>query len=250
MPARWHETYNDLPAEIFGLAGADDDTDDGGRLLPKPKENTMSIKRWPLISIILLLLFIRPVFGSDALSPLETIRGPIDTIVTILNDPAFKSPKQREAQRSKIWEVASSLFDFTEISRRTIGKSWNRFSSEEQSRFTDVFSQFLGNTYIDKIQGEYHNEKIEFVDELVRGPLALARTKLLRESLQIPIDYRMKQINGSWRIYDILVENGVSLVKNYRVQFQSILNRETPAQLIQRLEKKLEEQRAALPSAK
>lgn len=210
----------------------------------------MTNKRWPWISILLVFLFTQPLFGSGSLSPLETIKGPIDTIIKILNDPAFKTPKQREAQRSKIWEVASVMFDFPEISRRTIGKSWDRFSSEEKSRFTDVFSQFLGNTYIDKIQGEYHNEKIEFVDELVRGSLALARTKLQRESLEIPIDYRMKHINGNWRIYDILVENGVSLVKNYRVQFQSILNKETPAQLIQRLEKKLEEQRAELPPPK
>ncbi len=210
----------------------------------------MTIKRWPLIGLVLVLFFAEPLFGSESLSPLETIKGPIDTIVDILNDPAFKSAKQKEVQRSKIWEVASALFDFPEISRRTIGKSWKRFSADEQTRFTDVFAQFLGNTYIDKIQGEYHNEKIEYVDELVRGSLALARTKLLRESLAIPIDYRMKQIDGSWRIYDILVENGVSLVKNYRVQFQSILNKETPAQLIQRLEKKLEEQGATLPSAK
>jgi phospholipid transport system substrate-binding protein len=60
----------------------------------------------------------------------------------------------------------------------------------------------------------------------------------------MPVDYRMKQVNGQWKIYDVLVENGVSLVKNYRVQFTSALQKESPAQLIQRLEKKLDGQTA------
>ena len=76
----------------------------------------------------------------------------------------------------------------------------------------------------------------------------MVRTKLRRETLEIPIDYRMKKIDGVWKIYDILVENGVSLVKNYRVQFSSILKNETPGQLIKRLEEKLAEQETNTPN--
>ena len=89
------------------------------------------------------------------------------------------------------------------------------------------------------MQGEFHNEQIDFDKELVKGSKALVRTRLRRETTEIPIDYRMQQIDGDWKIYDILVENGVSIVKNYYVQFNSMLQEGTPAQLIERLEKKL-----------
>ena len=206
----------------------------------------MTIKRWVCAGFAILLLISSPAAGAESLSPLETLKGPIDKIVTMLNDPSYHDPGKKEEQRNKIWEVARPLFDFNELSRRTLGQDWERFSEKEKERFTEVFSEFLGNTYIDKIQGEYHNEKIVFVTELVRGPVALARTKLLRESLEIPIDYRMKQVDGNWKVYDVLVENGVSLVQNYRVQFKSILQKNTPADLIQRLEKKLEAQRTSV----
>lgn len=196
---------------------------------------------------ILAVLLTGPLFAADteSLTPLETIQGPINEIITVLNDPVYAETDKKSLQREKIWQAAKPLFDFEEISQRTIGKEWTRFSDSERERFTAVFSEFLANTYIDKIQGEYHNEKIAFLNELVRNDIALARTKLIRDSLEIPIDYRMRRIGKDWKVYDILVENGVSLVKNYRVQFLSILQNETPAQLISRLEKKLKEQKAA-----
>ena len=76
---------------------------------------------------------------------------------------------------------------------------------------------------------------------MVRGSKALVRTRLRRQATEIPIDYRMQQIDGNWKVYDILVENGVSIVKNYYVQFNSMLQENTPKQLIERLEKKMTE---------
>lgn len=199
----------------------------------------MITQRWIWALLAIVLIASQPAAGAQTMTPLETIKGPINEIMGLLNDPAYKAPDQKSVQREKMWALARPMFDFNEISRRTVGKAWKDFTPAEQAHFTDVFAQFLGNTYIDKIQGGYQNEKIVFLSELVREPKAIARTKLLRESLEIPIDYRMKRIEGNWKIYDVLVENGVSLVKNYRVQFRSILQKETPAQLIERLEKKL-----------
>lgn len=170
---------------------------------------------------------------------MQTLEGPIKQIIDVLNNPDFKGPEKKAEQRDKIWTIARPVFDFDEISRRAIGKSWQNFSDEQKRRFTAVFTKFLGDTYIDKLQGEYHNESIDFEKELVKGNKALVRTRLRRENLVIPIDYRMQQINGCWKIYDILVENGVSIVKNYYVQFNSMLQENTPAQLIEKLEKKL-----------
>jgi phospholipid transport system substrate-binding protein len=205
-------------------------------------ENSMTPKRWLLALCIVLLLVVQAPANAEVLSPLAALKGPIDEIIQVLNSPAYRAPDQRANQRNKIWEIASPMFDFTEISRRSVGKPWSKFSDQEKTRFTKVFSKFFGGTYIDKLQGEYHNEKIDFGKELIKGDRALVRTRLLRESTAIALDFRMKQIDGRWKIYDVLVENGVSLVKNYRVQFASALQKETPAQLIEELEKRLAEQ--------
>jgi len=185
------------------------------------------------------LLFGYTTVPAAAPNPMETVKVKIDQVIEVLNDPQYHKPAKRDEQRDKIWEIASPLFDFKEISRRTVGPGWERFSEEQKERFTQVFTQFLGNSYIDKMQGEYHNERIVYLKELVREPQALVRTQLVRENVALPIDYRMKLEDGQWKIYDILVENGVSIVQNYRVQFQSILQKESPGQLIERLEQKL-----------
>ena len=110
-----------------------------------------------------------------------------------------------------------------------------------------MFAQFLGNTYIDKIQGEYHNERIVYLgQDFYSDVYAEVKTHIVRETLEIPVDYRMfKNKDGIWKVYDIIVE-GVSLVKNYRTQFASILRTKKPAQLIEQLNEKLAEQNRRL----
>jgi phospholipid transport system substrate-binding protein len=207
-----------------------------------PWEASMIKRSWILVLTIILWLAGPSWANAVPKRPMETLEGPFNQIIEVLKDPAYRGPDKKALQRDKIWEIASPFFDFKEISQRAIGKSWSTFTPDEKKRFTSIFSEFLGNTYIDKIQGEYRNDKIDFEKELVRGKKALVRTRLRRESADIPIDYRMQEVDGVWKIYDILVENGVSIVKNYYVQFNSMLRDGTPAQLIERLEKKLSTQ--------
>ncbi len=206
----------------------------------------MTHKRWITALFAVFFAIGQAAASAGAPTPMQTVKERIDQIIAVLNDPQYHAPAKKEVQRDKIWEISKSMFDFTEISRRTVGPKWNSFTDAEKSRFTDVFAQFLGNTYIDKMQGEYHNEQVEYLQEIVKEPQALVRTQLKRENTALPLDYRMRQTQDGWKIYDILVENGVSIVQNYRVQFQSILQKETPAQLIARLEVKLKEQGSQL----
>ncbi len=207
----------------------------------------MKFYQWPFISCLFILLFCTALANAAAVSPTASIKGPIDQIIGVLNDPQFQPPEKKTDQRQKIWQIARPMFDAQLLSKRVIGKPWNSFSAKEKSQFTDIFARFLGTTYIEKMQGQYSNVSISYDKELIKGDRALVRTKVIRENLEIAIDYRMRQTNGLWKIYDVLVDNGISLVRNYRVQFSSILQNETPAQLIKRLEEKLagQEQPAA-----
>lgn len=204
----------------------------------------MALKFRVLIICGLFLISGLAIAGAKEIPPMETLKGPIDQIISILNDATYNNADKRAVQRQRIWEIASPVFNFNEISRRAVGKPWAKFSPEEKSRFSSVFSEFFRATYIDKLQGEFNDEQVVFDKELVKGPKALVRTRLRRQSIEIPIDYRMHQVNGTWKIYDILIDNGVSLVKNYRVQFTSMLKNNTPAQLIESLEKKLTVQKS------
>lgn len=185
--------------------------------------------------------------SAEAPDPMAVIKAPIDQVILILNDPQYQVAGSKAVQRNEIWKAVYPMFDFREISRRAVARHWKKFTDTEKSAFIDVFAQFLGNTYIDKIQGEYHNEQVVYVGQAFhKDTYAEVRTQLVRESIETPVNYRMlKNKSDQWKVYDITVE-GVSLVKNYRTQFASILKKETPEQLIQRLEKKLTEQNKQL----
>lgn len=193
-------------------------------------------------SLAVLMLMTFPA-AAISMEPIEAIKAPIDIVIAILNHPQYKVAGAKSAQRDEIWKNVKPMFDFEEISKRTVARNWSDFSATERAAFTEVFAQFLGNTYIDKIQGEYHNERIVYLgQDFYSDVYAEVKTHIFRETVEIPVNYRMiKGGDGQWKIYDIIIE-GVSLVKNYRTQFASILKKEKPAQLIQRLNEKLVEQ--------
>jgi phospholipid transport system substrate-binding protein len=217
--------------------------------VPKIEVNDSEVSMIPKKTVYIWILFVLLTVPMTvfAMEPMEIIQGPIDEVVEILNDPKYVGKGNESAQREEIWETVKPMFNFEEISKRAVARKWRDFSDDEKAEFTDVFSQFLGNTYIDKIQGEYHNEKIVYLEQNFHSDAyAEVKTKLLRENIEIPVNYRMIKKGGEpWRVYDIIVE-GVSLVKNYRVQFTNILKKESPAQLIERLNKKLVEQNKEL----
>jgi phospholipid transport system substrate-binding protein len=202
------------------------------------KPNTFVLNS--IVTIIALLLVSTAMAAPP--EPLDAIKGPIDTVISILNDPVYKDVNLKSEQRDKIWQSVSAIFDFDEISMRAVARNWKKFTPEERKAFSAVFSKFLGNTYVDKIQGEFHNEEIVYVgQEIIKAGRAIAKTLIKRETIEIPVDYRLKLMDGQWRVYDVAVE-GISLVKNYRTQFSQLLKKESPAELIKRLEKKLAEQ--------
>lgn len=194
-------------------------------------------------------VFLVMAFPAAAVSmePMEVIKVPVDTVIAILNDPQYKVTGTKSAQRDEIWKIVKPMFDFVEIAKRAVARNWSDFNEAEKDAFTDVFAQFLGNTYIDKIQGEYHNEQIVYLgQDFYSDTYVEVKTQIVRETLTIPVNYRMlKDRDGQWKVYDIIVE-GVSLVKNYRTQFASILSKDKPAQLIQQLNDKLAEQNKRL----
>lgn len=184
-----------------------------------------------------LLFFTGPALVSAAQrQPLEELKDPIQRGIAILKDPEFKD--DREAQREKIWDLIQSVFDFKAVSIRALARNWRMLSPEQREVFTEEFTELLKNSYLDRIQGEFQNEEVVFEEQdILSEDKAVVRTKVIRENVKTPIDYRVHLVDGKWRIYDVNIE-GVSLVQNYRKQFNEILAKEKPEQLIQRLKEK------------
>jgi phospholipid transport system substrate-binding protein len=193
--------------------------------------------------IIFLCLFFASVsFASDK-GPIDSLKGPIDEGIRLLSDPKYKDPSLKKIQRDKIWDIVRKSFDFTELGGRTLAANWKKFSPDQRKEFTDVFADILGDAYLDKVQGAYRDEKIVYISqEMISDSKAVVKTKIVRERGEIPVDYSMKLKDNSWKVYDVQVE-GISLVQNYRSQFNEILAKETPDDLIKRLHKKLNDRK-------
>lgn len=172
--------------------------------------------------------------------PMEALRGPIEAGIALLRDPQYADAAKKDQQREEMWKIVRQAFDFRLIAARALGRNWSRFSPEQKEAFTDAFATLLGNTYIGKIQGEFSDERVDFLqEEMVADNKAVIRTRILRKNAEIPVDYNMVLRNGLWRVYDVKVE-GIGLVLNYRKQFKSFLAKETgtPDGLIESLREK------------
>lgn len=188
-----------------------------------------------IAATLVVLIFSTTVFAGEAMNQL---RGPIEQVIEILKDPNYKAPDKKQEQREKIFAITNQAFDFIEMSKRSLGKNWRTFTPEQRKNFTDVFADHLNNTYMDKVQNQYQDETVEFIDEEKLGDdKAVVKSFIKRRSVNVPVDYSMILVDKRWRVYDVNIE-GVSLIKNYRSQFDELLAKETPEQVIERLRKK------------
>jgi phospholipid transport system substrate-binding protein len=195
------------------------------------------------ICAVFVMIFCFP-FAAYSAEPMEDLKVHLDEVINVLKDPNYQNPSQKDAQAEKIWGIIRQVFDFDRIATLALGKYRDRFNDKQLKDFTDVFSRLLEDTYLKKIQAEYKNEKVNYLDQKIKGDRALVATEIIRENVKIPVDYIMWRNDGVWRIYDVKVEK-VSLVKNYRSQFEQLLGNESksPDELIEQVRKKVGEQK-------
>lgn len=179
--------------------------------------------------------------GEEAQSSLEKS---VSAILNDIKNPEYANPETRSKILPQIEQTVRGIFDFGEFSSRTVGPRWKTFSPQEQASFSNAFANLLFATYLNKITG-YNGEQIEYTGQTVSqdGRRVEVKTIIsLKDGRKIPVAYRMLPKNGQWRVYDVIIEN-ISLVKNYRTQFQNILNTASPAELIAQVEAKAKEVR-------
>src|SRR5499426_2060379 len=164
--------------------------------------------------------------------PTDQLRTQIDKAVKILEDPELK--KKPVERRTAVRQVANDIFDFSETAKRSLARHWAPRTQAERDEFVSLFSDLLERSYIGKIE-LYGGEKVQFVGESVEGEGAVVRTKLItKQGTEIPIDYRMLHRGDKWLVYDVVIE-GVSLISNYRTQFNKIITTSSFQELMKKM---------------
>ncbi len=188
-----------------------------------------------IIFLTVAIGFAIPILAGE---PTDQIRQTTDKVISIVTDPALKEPGRVDERRKVLRTAVDERFDWDEMARRSLARHWAGRTDEEKREFTSLFSDLLERTYMDKVEG-YSGEKVVYEGETVEGDYGVVKVKILTvKNTEISVEYRVRKKEDGWFIYDVSIE-GVSLVNNYRTQFNSIILRSSYPELVKKLRAKL-----------
>ncbi len=169
-------------------------------------------------------------------TPAGEVRLQIERVVKVLADPGLKAPGREQQRHAAIRQIGEETFDLGEMTRRTLGPHWQGLTEAERAEFVTLFADLLDRAYFTRIAA-YNGEKITVLGDSIDGDLATVRTRIVTPQGEIPVDYRMLRRGDRWVVYDVLIE-GVSLVANYRAQFNKIIQTSSYQALVGKLKAK------------
>ncbi len=195
------------------------------------------IKNIFTISVVFLLFFLELPF-THASEITDGVKETIDAIIDVVSREELKNDEKKVERRMLVRAIISKKFSFPEMSRRSLAKHWKERTPEEKKEFIALFGKLLENSYANKIES-YTDEKIIYVEEKVKGNVALVKTIIKTSNDEIPVNYKLTKKGNDWKIYDFIVE-GVSMIRNYRAQFRKIIHKSSYEELVNKLKKKVE----------
>jgi phospholipid transport system substrate-binding protein len=175
--------------------------------------------------------------ASIAGEPLELVKSASEGAIAVLKDPKLKSPEQKKQRVDRLKEIINPIFDYNEMARRSLGAHWRGRSAAEQEEFTRLFRAFLERIYSDKIDF-YNGQKVIFVKETIEQDYVQVESILINaKGEENSVVYRLKRTDGKWKVYDAVVEN-ISIVNNYRSQFDRVISKSSYEELKKMLKEK------------
>jgi phospholipid transport system substrate-binding protein len=174
---------------------------------------------------------------AQAGEPLEVVRTAVDKAVQILKDPKLQPQDKKRERIERLREALNPIFDYDEMAKRALGTHWRRRTPAEQEEFVKLFRVFLERIYSDKVD-LYGGEKVRFGREVIDKDFAQVESTIIKpKGEELAVVYKLRQINGQWKVYDAVVEN-ISIVNNYRSQFDRIISSSSYEELVKRLQEK------------
>ena len=174
---------------------------------------------------------------AQAGEPLDLVRAAVDKAIQTLKDPKLQSQDKKRERIDRLREALNPIFDYEEMAKRALGTHWRRRTPAEQEEFVKLFRDFLERIYSDKID-LYGGEKVRFGRELIDKDFAQVESTIIKpKGEELAVIYKLRQLNGQWKVYDAVVEN-ISIVNNYRSQFDRIISSSSYEELVKRLHEK------------
>lgn len=186
-----------------------------------------------VISLMINLTVVSVCFAGSEIT--NKLKNTINKVISTLNDEALKN--DLPARRAILRNTINTQFNYRQMVMRSLAKNWDVRSAEEQQLFIALFKSLLENSYANKLES-FSNEKINYLDEVVKGEYALVKTEVVRKATTVGVDYKLVRENGVWQVYDFVIE-GVSMVRNYRAQFTKIIHKHSYEVLVQKLTDKI-----------
>jgi phospholipid transport system substrate-binding protein len=172
--------------------------------------------------------------------PTEQLKGAVERVLKTLDDPTYKGETKLAERRAAVRKIANEIFDFAEIAKRSMARHWQPLSEAQRTEFVGLFADLLERSYISKIE-TYGGEKIQYTAERMDGDYSVVSTRIVtKNGTEVPVDYRMVKRSERWLVYDVSIE-GVSLVSNYRTQFNKIIQTTSYRELVSKLRNKQDE---------
>lgn len=198
-------------------------------------EGTLIVRQCsPILSILILVLTFSCVPSAEAGPPTDQLRSGVDRVFTILKDPALEGEKKSDQRRTAISKVADEIFDFGEMAKRSLGPHWSQRTPAERGEFVRLFTNLIERSYVSKVDQRSPQEMI-ILGEAIDGDQAVVRTMLpLAHGHQMPLDYKMHSTDDRWQVYDVSID-GISLVGNYRAQFNKVIRTSSYGDLVAKL---------------
>lgn len=194
-----------------------------------------STRRFTLAILILATMLLAPAIAAATVT--DEVKAVVDRVVSIVADKELKKPKSEAKRRAALEKAISTIFDYNEMAKLSLGVHWRERSAAERQEFVKLFKTLLENSYADKIES-YNDEKIAYLQENVEGDNAEVKSKIVTAKREeFTLDYRLKKEGGKWMVYDVVIE-GVSLVANYRSQFNRIVRGQGYDALLKKLKDK------------
>jgi len=190
-----------------------------------------------IFGLFLAIIFLSA--SAQAGMPTDQIKGTVDKAVLVLKDPRLKPPAKVSERRDQLKQILFARFDFTEMAKRALGSNWRRRTPQEQDEFVRLFTEILERAYADIIES-YTDEKIVYLNERVEGGFADVGSKILTSrGEEYSVNYKAHLVSNEWKVYDVIAEN-ISLVNNFRSQFNRVIANSSYEELLRRLRDKAE----------
>jgi len=171
-----------------------------------------------------------------ASAPGEQVKATIDQVMEVLKDPKLQGPSKKAERREKLRQVVLPRFDFAEMAKRALGNNWNRYP-DKQREFVTAFTQLLEETYADQIELA-NGDKVVYLNERTEKDYSEVATKVISpKGEETSMTYKLHPVDSDWKVFDIVVEN-ISIVNNYRSQFNRVLSNASLDELIKRIKEK------------